>query len=376
MKNILLAVTGLTPQVLTETLYYYTVVAEPPIAFDEILVITTATGKRRIIESLLRPETGYYQQFCGDYGVTGIRFDESRIMTIGDNRPLDDIRSVEDNGLMAAQILRTVKKLTADPATALYCSIAGGRKTMGAYLALALQLYGRPQDRLSHVLVSPEFESHPDFFYPPPSDKTIQGKDVSGKTVMLHTKDAKIDLADIPFVSLRSSLPIRGNFPVAELVRKLQASVEGAKHQTILRISLRQKRVWVTNVAISLPPKELAFYSFFADAKRKCGKKTCGACSECFLGINELTAPETGAKILGRHRTIAGRYSGHLERTEAAWKRSPPDENHFLGAISKINRALRKNADERDYPLVEISHVGTYGNKRYGIALDKRHIEL
>ncbi len=376
MKNILLAVTGLTPQILTETLYYYTVVANPPVAFDEIMVITTATGKRRILDNLLAPEAGFYHQLCKDYGVSGIRFDESCIVTIGGSRPVEDIRSVADNGIMAAQILGVVKKLTADPTTALYCSIAGGRKTMGAYLALALQLYGRTQDKLSHVLVTPEFESLPDFFYPPPEDRIVQGRAASGRSLTLHTRNAKIDLADIPFVSLRSSLPARGNFPVAELVRKLQASVEGAKHQTSLRISLRQKRIWVSNVAISLPPKELAFYSFFADAKRKCGKKKCGACSECFLGINELTAPETGAKILGRHRTIAGRYSGHLERTEAAWKRSPPDENHFLGAISKINRALRRNADERDYPLVEISHVGTYGNKRYGIALDKRHIEL
>jgi CRISPR-associated protein (TIGR02584 family) len=32
-------------------------------------------------------------------------------------------------------------------------SIAGGRKTMGFYAGYALSLYGRAQDRMSHVLV-------------------------------------------------------------------------------------------------------------------------------------------------------------------------------------------------------------------------------
>ena len=143
MKNILLAVTGLTPQILTETLYYYTITAHPPVVFDEILVITTGTGKKKLIDSLLANDTGQYHRFCRDYLVSGIRFDEACIMTIGNRKILDDIRTVEDNAVMAAQILSTVKGLTSDPATTLYCSIAGGRKTMGAYLALALQLYGR-----------------------------------------------------------------------------------------------------------------------------------------------------------------------------------------------------------------------------------------
>jgi CRISPR-associated protein (TIGR02584 family) len=61
-----------------------------------------------------------------------------------------------------------VRELTADPDCAIHASIAGGRKTMGFYLGYALSLFGRPQDRLSHVLVSSPFESNQNFFYPLP----------------------------------------------------------------------------------------------------------------------------------------------------------------------------------------------------------------
>ncbi|RKX57645.1 MAG: TIGR02584 family CRISPR-associated protein, partial [Thermodesulfobacteriota bacterium] len=42
--------------------------------------------------------------------------------------------------------------LTASKDTAVYFLIAGGRKTMSACLAVAAQFYGRPQDRVYHVL--------------------------------------------------------------------------------------------------------------------------------------------------------------------------------------------------------------------------------
>ncbi|WP_442891844.1 CRISPR-associated ring nuclease [Dissulfurispira sp.] len=35
---------------------------------------------------------------------------------------------------------------------------------MSFYMGAALQLFGRPWDRLYHVLVTPEFESNPEFF--------------------------------------------------------------------------------------------------------------------------------------------------------------------------------------------------------------------
>lgn len=81
-----------------------------------------------------------------------------------DSQPLDDLRSAEENAALADFLVAFIRDRTQDPNVRLHCSVAGGRKTMGVYLALALQLYGRPGDTLFHVLVSPEFESHPQFF--------------------------------------------------------------------------------------------------------------------------------------------------------------------------------------------------------------------
>lgn len=371
MQNILLAVVGLTPQVLTETLYYYTQVADPPVAFDEIRVLTTAEGKQKLIETLLDPKNGRFHQFCRDYSIVGIRFDETCIEVIAG---LSDIRSVSDNGMMAAHVLAAVKRLAAEPDTALYCSIAGGRKTMGAYIALALQLYGRPQDRLSHVLVSPEFESHPDFYYPPPQDHIIMRRDTDGKEVLLHTKDVKIELADIPFVSVRNLLPRRGDYPIEELVRRLQASIEGKKPLTSIRIELRRKKIWVNDAAVSMPPKELSVYAFFAHTKKKCRKKKCVGCQECYLSMNEII--DRAEEIFAWHGKIVVGHSGKTEQLRKNWDKSRAEERdqYFLETFSKINKRLRMSVPEL-YPFVEIAGQGVYG-KKYGIPLDGRAIEL
>ena len=73
---------------------------------------------------------------------------------------------------------------------------------MGFYLGYALSLYGRAQDRPSHVVVNAPYESDRDFFYSPPKSRTIQDRD--GRSY--DARDARVTLADIPFVRLREAL--------------------------------------------------------------------------------------------------------------------------------------------------------------------------
>ena len=91
---------------------------------------------------------------------------------------LPDIRSV-DNAFAANQICEIVRELSLVPHTSLHASAAGGRKTMSIYLTAAMQLFGRARDRLSHVLVSEDFETHQDFFYIPPTPHDLDIKDRS-----------------------------------------------------------------------------------------------------------------------------------------------------------------------------------------------------
>jgi len=205
-KRILLAVSGMSPQIVTETLYALTVAEkDQPFIPTEIHLISTTTGKNRAVLELLHPQTGKFHQLCQDYGLKGIQFCAEQIYVIPDKHGvlLDDIKTPEENEAAADFITQKVNELTRDTDSALHVSIAGGCKTMGYYLGYALSLFGRAQDRLSHVLVTANYEGLPAYFYPTPDSHLIYDRDKNP----LDTKIAEVILACIPFVRLRTGLP-------------------------------------------------------------------------------------------------------------------------------------------------------------------------
>ena len=204
-RRVLLAVSGLTPQIVTETLYALAADEFAPFVPTEVHLITSAEGARRAELSLLSDDLGWFHKLCADYHLPGVSFNRSHIHVMRDaqGQPMNDIRSPADNRAAADFITAQVRAITADSGCALHASIAGGRKTMGFYLGYALSLFGRPQDRLSHVLVSEPFESSYDFFYPTPYSRVLQTRDGQ----LADTALAQVTLAEIPFVSLRHGLP-------------------------------------------------------------------------------------------------------------------------------------------------------------------------
>ena len=207
--RILLAVTGLSPQIVTETLYALAVKGTPRWVPTGIRIITTRQGAKKA-ERMSLP--GWLRRLCGDYDLPEIAFgvEDIRIIKRPNGKPLDDILDEDDNAAVADFITEEMRELTADPESSLHVSIAGGRKTMGFYVGYALSLFGREQDRLSHVLVPPSLELSA-FFYPRPG-----------------AADAQVHLGTIPFVRLRQELPdhlLQGRAP---LLRGRRRSAEGA----------------------------------------------------------------------------------------------------------------------------------------------------
>ncbi|HMU17522.1 MAG TPA: CRISPR-associated ring nuclease Csm6, partial [Thauera aminoaromatica] len=204
-RRILLAVTGLSPQIVTETLHALAIGNDTPFIPTEIHLITTAEGADRARLALLSDRLGWFHRLRRDYALPEIAFDVDHIhiLRAPSGALMHDIRSPADNLVCADFITEKVRELSADPDAALHVSIAGGRKTMGFFLGYALSLFGRPQDRLSHVLVSEPFENTWDFFYPTPYENIIE---TSGKK-LVDARDARLSLAEIPFVSLRHGLP-------------------------------------------------------------------------------------------------------------------------------------------------------------------------
>ena len=257
-NRVLLAVSGMSPQILTETLYALAVVNQQA-AFvpTEIHLITTQEGMRRAILELLHPKTGKFHQFCRDYQFNDIQFDEQNIHVITDEqgKALDDIVTPQQNEAAADFITDIVNRLTRDEESAIHVSIAGGRKTMGYYLGYALSLYGRQQDRLSHVLVTERYEGLHDFFYPTLDSRVIYDRD----NKPLDAKQAKVMLAEIPFVRLRAGIPeylLAGKAGFSE-------SIQFARHfeaEPRLEVSYTERCLYANDIKVPLTYINYAFY--------------------------------------------------------------------------------------------------------------------
>lgn len=359
-RRILLAVTGLSPQVVTETLYALAVQRQPAWIPDEIHVVTTRDGARRIELALLSDDPGWFHRLRADYRLPPIAFSAEHVHLIrgADGRPLDDIRTPQDNEAAADCITELVRSLTSDPDTALHASIAGGRKTMGYYLGYAMSLFGREQDRLTHVLVSEPYESSWDFFYPTPRSRVIEIRDRG----LFDTRDATVTLAEIPFVSLRHGLPRR----LLEGTASYRETVEAArKAQTPPRITidLAGRSLQVLDEPVALPAADLAFYAMMARRLVR-GEPPVNSRWE-----------DLADAYLREYRAIVGEFSGDYERAEQALA-ADDLKDWFEQRRSKTNRALRESLGEALAARYLIQSFGRRPHTAYGLALPREAIRF
>jgi CRISPR-associated protein (TIGR02584 family) len=282
-RRILCAVTGLSPQIVTETLYALAINpaenGQAPFVPTEVHLITTGRGAKQAVNNLLMPSSereGWFQRLCNDYHLPPIRFNEDSIhvMIGADGQPLDDIRTPADNELAADFITEKVRELTGDENAALHVSLAGGRKTMGFYLGYALSLFARPQDRLSHVLVSSPYEGHPRFYYPTPYDEIIHTNEKP--PISLNIRHAQVSLAMIPIVSLRHGLPT-GLLAGSTTFNATVAAARIALSPAQLIINVRTIYITAGGKTFKLPQAEFCLLAVLA-------YRTC-------VGASELTAP-------------------------------------------------------------------------------------
>lgn len=357
-RRILLAVTGLSPQIVTETLYALAVQREPAFVPTEVHLLTTAEGAERARLSLLSDDPGWFARLRRDYALPPIAFGFDHIHVLRDagGAALDDIRTPGDNERAADAITERVRALTDDPASALYVSIAGGRKTMGYYLGYALSLFGRAQDRLSHVLVSEPFESSWDFFYPTPYERIIATRGDK----LADTAKAEVTLAEIPFVRLRDGLPerlLRGQSTFGETVSAAQRALEPPE----LVIDLAGQRIRAGGELVTLAPAQLAFYSLMA-RRRKQG-----------LHAARFDTDGLAAQYLHEYRQVVGEMAGALEVAETALLGGMTQED-FDQRKSRANGALEQALGHQLAAAYLIQGDGARPKTRYGLRLDPEAI--
>jgi CRISPR-associated protein (TIGR02584 family) len=280
MPTTLIAVTGLSPAIVTETVW--ALAQEKPRTLPQrVVFITTATGAAKIHEQLHTALPGLGGQSAWQALRSALKAKDHELIAeppriicqtnkqTGTLDTLADIQTREENDIAASFILEEVRRVTMNPDTALVASIAGGRKTMGALLHAAVTLLGRETDRLTHVLVSPPYETLPGFFFPTQPGGPVPSRD--GKTHYPPQK-AVIQLADVPFVPLRNRFDdlreIPGSF--SGMVRKWSKTLKAdAARHVLIEIGYRQKTLWVDDQPFKQPIKVLAVLHYLLDQQKQ-----------------------------------------------------------------------------------------------------------
>jgi CRISPR-associated protein (TIGR02584 family) len=389
-RNILLCVAGMTPQIITETLYALT--QERRERVDEIRVITTLSGKKKLLDTLLG-EQGKLNEFCAEFSIErdSIKFDEKTIVLLRkpDGENLEDIRTEEENEIAGNQICEIVRELCKDERSRIHASAAGGRKTMSVYLAAAMSLFGRADDTLSHVLVSEDFETGnaPDFFYKPSIPKMLtlsDGREVS-------TDEAKIYLAEIPFVRLRGvrlNLFQEDGRTYKDAVEKTQEDLHLLEGSNALMIDLKKGTVTLASRFVKLKPREFFVFAMFALFRKENVED-----GEGFISLREINKAKLD-KIC-RFLTLArgtergfedfeferrGQFVLSLELGSVRNKHncSVPEAREKIAqtyseVFSKIKAALRNAGIPFEFG---IDSIGERGTQRYGIKIEPSKINF
>lgn len=355
--RILLAVSGLSPQIITETIYGLAH-QKSPVYPTEMHLFTTSEGYDRARLTLLGDVTeksGWLKRLENDYGLPKISFNESNIHVLRDNNgtPLDDIRKEEDNILLADLITKTIQEIISKYGDdcSLHVSIAGGRKTMGFYIGYALSLLGRMQDRLSHVLVSEHFENHPEFFYPTPYTNIITTKDHKP----LNTTEAVVTLSEIPFVRLANVYAhklFNEQLTYSDLVSNAQKAVEG---KIELFLDDNSKQILATGSPVVLSPIDYAFYRTFIFDRLTNNK-----------GYHHKIG---GHEIDNEFKRIYAHFGlvGDVENFKIA------DKDFFDRRLNAIRAAFRKAlGSEGAKPYL----ISNQRNKPYKLSMDKQSIVI
>ncbi|SEQ47609.1 CRISPR-associated protein, NE0113 family [Ectothiorhodospira magna] len=362
-RRILLAVTGLAPQVVTETLYALATGPHPESLPNEVHLVTTAEGAERARLALLSREPGWFHRLREEYDLPDIAFDETRIHVIPDaqGQPLSDIRTPADNLMAADFITEQVRQLTHDEDSALHVSIAGGRKTMGFFLGYALSLFGRPQDRLSHVLVSKPFESTWDFFYPSRDSRVLTTRNDDN---LVDARDAQVTLAEIPFVSLRHGLDDRLMAGKASYKEVVESAQEGLAPPSV-RLHLPTRKVRLGRKTLTLSPSHMALYCLFARRATE-GDPPLEAPGK---GVPD---PEWAERYLQMLKELSDPMAD-LDKTERALAHGM-DGEYFSQALSKLHRRLRAALGTMAGPY--LIHDGGARPRRYSLDLPPSSIHF
>ena len=362
MKNILICVSGLTPQIITESLYCLSVKQKIPI--NEICVLTTSRGRDVILGIDKHPSTPKsplkreIETLCKKYNLIQPAFENNDahiIVAKEESIELSDVRSDKQNQLFPNKVAELIKNKSSEFETTLYCVISGGRKSMSVHLAFALSVFGRENDKLLHVLTSEENEFKG--FYP------------------VNRKEHKeLELSEIPFVRLRSLLmsenpnPQILNKKFVDIVKYTQKQLHKISDNRQLFIDIEKRSLTFDTNTINLEPLEMAIYLLFVEESVSGNPKP--------YSINYINSSSFGLKLI---EFLKEKYAHYYidEKKEQSWQKNGLDSSVFRTKRSKINSKLTTIfADPELYNDFKIDSIKKHFETPYLIKASKSKFKI
>jgi CRISPR-associated protein (TIGR02584 family) len=334
-KNILIAVTGLSPQVVSETLYALSAVNK--IQIDELYIVTTKTGKDIILgkNKNIPPLKSQIQKMCNEYkNINCPKFDERKNIFVAKEESIEisDVKTSKDNKLFPNLITNVIRDKSSNPDIVLYCSLSGGRKTMSAYMGFALSLFARENDTLFHVIVNDEFEKSRKFYPAKKDEKT------------------EIVLSEVPYIKLRGLLPKQIDFKNLTYNSLIDFSQKQIKMlNSILIIDIKNRKLNFRSNSISIGPLFLSVYLFFIMAHNS-GKET--------VSIREMCTKETANEIFNLYCKIQGhtresfideqKFISNRKDDKFEWWNTGLEKPRFRNIRTNTNEKIELAVDDPD----------------------------
>lgn len=298
MRHVLVASMGLSPPILTETLW---AMLNPGPTPAEGFAPEPRPRRERIVPSVVHVVTT--AQYDPERGYE--RFDQTRALIRdkvaelfaaheleppelviepvanprgGERRYIEDVSTEEENVLFGNRITAVIKGYCDDPATTTHVSLAGGRKSMSSFAHTALMFFGRPQDSLSHTLVHPQIlESARRTFWWPGQTEPIAlcyiGGDPNDPASYVEqstsTDDCFVKLVPLPFARLHVRLPDEDAEPQLIDYARVVEYAELERNGDRVVIDLAKRRVSVGQWQRVLSPTPFALLALLALARHQ-----------------------------------------------------------------------------------------------------------
>jgi len=369
--EILVATVGLTPETVTETIYYYYKQIDDQRIFSDFKLVTTNKGRVETIKALF--DNGWLGKLEKALALepNTIPLTEDSIIVLKDEngKPIDDVRTTENANQERFTLFRLFHELTHDENNRLTVSIAGGRKTTSASIALALQIYGRERDELIHVMVPEnkrqENTKEPWFF--PESD------------------DERIEVSNLPIIKTRKimgkSLPIDSPENLLEV-----AQFRLNELTPIDSVIINGSNIVVGSHTIQLSPMVMMIWRYLARKKtdncEASDNTFCTGCAGCYVS-HQTMIDDLDTKLLDEYAIITGENSESYKDFNAKLTAQKTDargwdekDSSIRQYRSKLNKQLREKApfSLQDQLIPDI--IEDDGNTAYGLKIIKNAIKF